>query len=135
MGWTQVFSVSLPNPVPTPVASLLPPSATTPSPTIPLAVPIPTPVVATAPAPQAKPNVRIMARPRSRTHRRKARIRWAISGAAQRVTCTLNGRQLARCGATGRTLVVRRGRHVFRVTAIGPAGTDSQKISWRVLRG
>jgi uncharacterized protein YkwD len=134
-GWAQVFGVSIPDPVPTPVASLLPPSTTTPTPAVPLATPIPAPVVAAAPPPaMAKPDVTIMARPRSRTHRRTARIRWSISGAAQRVTCTLNGRQLARCGATGRTLVVRRGRHVFRVTAIGPTGTDSQRISWRVLR-
>jgi len=39
------------------------------------------------------------------------------------------------CGSTGRTLHVRRGRHVFRVTATGPMGTDTKQVRWRVVRG
>jgi uncharacterized protein YkwD len=133
-GWAQVFGASVPDPVPTPVSSLLPPAATTPTTAVPLAAPIAAPAAPAAAPAATRPDVKIMARPKSRTRKRTARIRWAISGPAQRVTCTLNGRTLSRCSPTGRTLRVRRGRHVFRVTAIGPSGTDSQKISWRVLR-
>jgi hypothetical protein len=75
-----------------------------------------------------------MARPRSRTRQRTARIRWVVSGKLQKLSCSLNGKALRRCGSTGRTLRVRRGRHVFRVTATGPMGTDTKQVRWRVLR-
>ena len=78
------------------------------------------------PRPRAAPDVEIMARPRSRTRQRTARIRWVVSGQLQKLSCSLNGKALRRCGSTGRTLRVRRGRHVFRVTATGPMGTDTQ---------
>jgi hypothetical protein len=77
-----------------------------------------------------------MARPRSRTHKRMARIRWQITGQAQQVSCALNGRSLRRCGSTGRTLHVRRGKHTFRVTVSGPTGSsDTKTVRWRVVRG
>jgi uncharacterized protein YkwD len=138
-GWVQDFGVSNPDPIATPLASLAPtPSATAPTAAVPLASPLvapaPAPVVAAAPA-AAAPDVEIMARPRSRTRLRTARIRWHISGQMQRLSCSLNGKALQRCGSTGRTLHVRRGRHVFRVTVTGPTGTDTQMVRWRVVRG
>jgi hypothetical protein len=76
-----------------------------------------------------------MRRPKTRTRKRTARIRWHISGAAEQVSCSLNGRTLKRCGRTGRTLRhVRRGRHVFRITVTGPTGRDTEQVRWRVLR-
>jgi uncharacterized protein YkwD len=133
-GWVQEFSSTLPDPISAPTASLLPPA---PSPTTPtVAGPLPPPieaVSASAPA-VAAPGLTIMDRPRSRTRRRTARIRWSISGVAHGVSCTLNGRTLQRCGTTGRTLRVRRGRHVLRVTVTGPSGSDTERIRWRVLR-
>jgi uncharacterized protein YkwD len=139
-GWVQDFGVSLPDPIATPSPSLVAPSATTPTPATPLTTPIQTPLVSSAPgAPVAAaataPDVTIMARPRTRTRKRTVRIRWAISGVAQQVSCSLNGRALSGCGPNGRTLRrVRRGRHVFTVTVSGPAGTDTQQIRWRVVR-
>ncbi len=135
-GWAQDFGISNPDPIATPLASLAP----TASPTAPTAVvPLATPVAPPAPQPQvvsaaAAPAVQIMARPRVRTRKHTARIRWHISGQAQNVSCSLNGKVLRRCGSTGRTLHVKRGRHVFRVTVTGPQGTDSEQIRWRVLR-
>jgi uncharacterized protein YkwD len=139
-GWVQDFGVSNPDPIITPLASLAPtPSATAPTTAVPLANPLEAPPAATlvaAAAPSAAaPDVEIMARPRSRTRLRTARIRWVISGQMQRLSCSLNGKALRRCGATGRTLHVRRGRHVFRVTATGPMGTDTKQVRWRVVRG
>jgi uncharacterized protein YkwD len=136
-GWAQVFGATIPDPVATPIASLVPPSATSPS----VAVPLPqqaieAPVAAAAPAAAAAaPGVQIMRRPKSRTRKRTARIRWAISGAAQQVQCALNGRTLKRCGATGRTIRhMKRGRHTFHVTVIGPSGSDTKQVRWRILR-
>jgi uncharacterized protein YkwD len=138
-GWVQDFGVSNPDPIVTPLASLAPtPSATAPTPVVPLArpleAPVPAPVTAAAAPAAAAPDVEIMARPRSRTRQRTARIRWIISGQLQRLSCSLNGKALRRCGSTGRTLHVRRGRHVFRVTATGPMGTDTKQVRWRVVR-
>ena len=139
-GWVQDFGVSNPDPIATPLASLAPtPSATSPSPAVPLASPL---VAASGPPPAAQPPaagpppaVEIMARPRSRTRSRTARIRWHISGQMQQLSCSLNGKALLRCGSTGRTVHVHRGRHVFRVTVTGPMGTDTQMVRWRVVRG
>jgi uncharacterized protein YkwD len=135
-GWAQVFGATVPDPVPTPTASLVPPAATSPS----VAVPLPqqpieqVPLAAAAPA-AAAPGVQIMRRPKSRTRKRTARFRWAISGVAQQVQCALNGRPLKRCGVTGRTLRhMQRGRHTFQVTVIGPSGSDTQQVRWRILR-
>ena len=138
-GWVQDFGVSNPDPIVTPLASLAPtPSTTAPTPAVPLASPLEAPAAAqvTAAAPAAAaPDVEIMARPRSRTRQRTARIRWVVSGQLQKLSCSLNGKALRRCGSTGRTLHVRRGRHVFRVTATGPMGTDTKQVRWRVVRG
>jgi len=132
----QEFSDTLPDPIPTPTASLTrsAPAATAPSLAGPL--PPPLPVAAAATETVAAPGVAvdIVARPKSRTRKRMARIRWNVTGSAQQISCSLNRRTLRRCGPTGRTLRVRRGRHVFRVTAIGPAGADTARVSWRVLR-
>jgi uncharacterized protein YkwD len=137
--WVQDFGVSIPDPVATPSATLLPPASTAPS----VAVPLPSATVEASAAPPPAdvqsaaapaPGLQIMARPKARTRKRTARIRWAISGVAQQISCSLNGRTLRRCGTTGRTLRVRGGRQVFRVTVTGPTGTDSERISWRVLR-
>jgi uncharacterized protein YkwD len=136
-GWVQDFGVSNADPIAAPFASLAPtPSATAPVAAVPLASPIvaPAPAAAAPPAVAASVVVQIMVRPRSRTRERTARIRWHISGPAQQVRCALNGRVLQRCGATGRTLHVHRGRHTFRVTVSGPAGTDTKMVRWRVLR-
>ncbi len=138
-GWVQDFGISNPDPIVSPVASLAPtPSTTAPVAAVPLASPIvaqAAPAAAPPPAVAASVGVRIMVRPRPRTRKRTARIRWHISGPARRVRCALNGRVLQRCGSTGRTLHVHRGRHTFRVTVSGPAGTDTKMIRWRVLRG
>jgi hypothetical protein len=140
IGWVQDFGIANPDPIATATPNLAaPPAAATPTPVpaTPLAPPLVSSFVeaaASQPAASA-PDVRVKRRPRSRTHRRTARLRWNISGEAHDVSCTLNGRELKRCGYTGRTLRhVRRGRHVFRVTVTGPAGTDTAQIRWRVLR-
>jgi uncharacterized protein YkwD len=144
IGWVQDFGVSNPDPASTSAPSLVGPAATTPTPATPLAPAlvsafVQTPAPAPAPAAPAAaaadaPDVRVARRPRSRTHRRTARIRWSIAGVAHRVACSLNGRRLRRCGYTGRTLRhVGSGRHVFRITVTGPAGTDSAQIRWRVM--
>jgi uncharacterized protein YkwD len=137
-GWVQDFGVSLPDPIAAPSPSLVAPSQTAPTPATPLTPAIESPLVSSS-APVAAsaqaPDVTIMARPRKRTRKRTVRIRWAISGTAQQVSCSLNGRTLGGCGTTGRTLRhVRRGRHVFTVTVSGPTGTDTQQIRWRVVR-
>jgi len=141
-GWVQDFGISNPDPIVTPLATLAPtPSATAPTPAVPLAAPVQLVVPAAAapppPAPAAEAaavGVQIMDRPRSRTRKRTARIRWQISGQAQQVSCALNGRSLRRCGATGRTLHVRRGKHTFRVTVSSPTGSsDTKTVHWKVL--
>jgi uncharacterized protein YkwD len=146
IGWVQEFGDQLPDPIQQSIASLAPlaPAPTAPTLGVPLAPPLEAPVVAaqgvaTAPAPAAAApalSVRIVDRPRSRTRRRTARIRWVVSGPVQGVSCSLNGRALRRCGFTGRTLKhMPRGRHVFRITASGPAGPVTRMVRWRVLRG
>jgi uncharacterized protein YkwD len=134
-GWVQEFSDSLPDPIATPVASLAPlaPATTAPTVTGPLPPPIEGAAAATAQG-ATGPDIAIVARPKSRTRKRTARIRWSVSGQMQQISCSLNGKPLKRCGPTGRTLRVRGGRHVFRVTVSGPAGADSAQVSWRVLR-
>jgi uncharacterized protein YkwD len=143
IGWVQDFGVSNPDPATTLAPRVVAPSPTTPSPATPLAPAVSSSLVSalepTAPAagdaPAAAPGVEISSRPRSRTRKHTARLRWHISGHAQSVSCTLNGKALRRCGFTGRTLRhVRRGRHVFRVTVSGPAGSDTAQVRWRVLR-
>jgi hypothetical protein len=140
IGWVQEFGDQNPDPIATPIASLVPPTAspTTPTIAVPLAPPVEAPgeTAGDASVPGFAPlGLQIMDRPRSRTRKRTAKFRWAIFGEARAIECRLNGKTLKRCGTTGRTLRVRRGRHVLRVTVNGPAGTATQLIRWRVLRG
>jgi len=133
--WVQNFGVANPDPITTLQPNVTPPAPTPPAPATPLAPPIEAPLVSAVAPAAAAPAVEIRSRPRSKTRKRKARIRWRISGIAQNVSCTLNGKKLRRCGYTGRTVRVKRGRrHVFRVTVTGPAGTDTALVRWRVLR-
>ena len=137
IGWVQEFGDRNPDPVTTSSASLVPPTAspTTPSIAVPLAPPVATPAGADAASPGFAPlDVIVTDRPASRTRKRTAKFRWAIAGEAHAIQCRLNGQELKRCGTTGRTLKVRRGRHVLRVTVHGPAGTATELIRWRVLR-
>jgi uncharacterized protein YkwD len=139
IGWVQEFGDQNPDPIATPIASLVPPTAspTTPTVAVPLAPPVEAPSAAgDAVTPGFAPlGLQIMDRPRSRTRKRTAKFRWAIFGEAHGIECRLNGKTLKRCGSTGRTLRVRRGRHVLRVTVKGPAGEATQLVRWRVLRG
>jgi uncharacterized protein YkwD len=135
IAWVQDFGVSNPDPISSPTTSLAVPSPTTPSIATPLTAPVTAPLVSAQGPPAAAPGLAIMTRPKSRTRKRTVRIRWAISGVAQQVQCALNGRTLKRCGSTGRTLRhMKRGRHTFHVTVIGPSGSDTARVRWRILR-
>jgi uncharacterized protein YkwD len=142
IGWVQDFGVALPDPISTPSPNLAPaPAPTAPTPATPLAPPVVAPPVASfaespgAAAPAAAPDVQIVGRPRVRTRKRTVRISWTITGVAHHLSCSLDGRPLAGCDTSGRTLRnIRRGRHAFRVSVAGPSGEDTQLIRWRVLR-
>jgi uncharacterized protein YkwD len=145
IGWVQDFGTDLPDPVATPSPNLSAPptpAPSTPAPVTPLAPPPASPLVSAvteAPAAgnpaAAAPDVQIVARPRVRTRKRTVRIAWTVTGSMTELSCSLDGRVLAGCTATGRTLRnIRRGRHTFQVNVAGPSGTDSQVIRWRVLR-
>ena len=91
------------------------------------------PVVAAAPAPPRRRRDHGPAPVRTRCARRASA--GTSRGQMQELSCSLNGKTLRRCGSTGRTVHVHRGRHVFRVTVTGPMGTDTQMVRWRVVRG
>jgi uncharacterized protein YkwD len=120
-----------------------PPATTLPVAATPIATPLGPPAAASgtpAPAPAAatvaSPTVRITGRPRVRTRSRRARITWTTSGSVRRVSCSLDGQSLRRCGSVSRTLrSVARGRHVFKVTVSGDAGSASARVRWRVMSG
>ena len=82
------------------------------------------------------PQTRIVAGPRRRATRRRAKLRWRASEPAARSECRLDRGRFERCDSPHRVRV-RPGRHRFRVRAVDLAGNvdpTPAKRTWRVVR-
>lgn len=85
----------------------------------------------TAPA----PNTSLRRKPRPRSANRSARFTFAADQPGSTFRCKLDGRAFAPCRSPFR-LKAKRGRHIFRVQAVGPSGIPDPTpavFRWKVL--
>jgi hypothetical protein len=98
---------------------------------------VPAPQTPPAPPQSAMPapDTTIVSGPAAKTRRRAARFEFEAGGPASRYECSLDGAAYAPCSSPA-SLRVKRGRHVFRVRAVGGGGADPTpaEARWRVLR-
>ena len=82
------------------------------------------------------PVARIVAGPRKRTRKRRARFRFRSNEAGSSFSCKLDRRAFRPCSSPRTYRKLRPGRHTFRVRAIDRAGNQGKAVKrrWRVRR-